>query len=88
MPARRKGSDLGRQRTRSTAMRNRTAQRTDEEIQQDNEDVRVNMVQLRESQSQEARAEQNQRRRLEQRKARPFVVDTRRANDQQRQQVH
>jgi len=43
---------------------------------------------LRESQSQEALAERNQQRRLEQRRARGFVVDTRGANDQQRQQVH
>ncbi|GFY58534.1 ATP-dependent DNA helicase [Trichonephila inaurata madagascariensis] len=69
-------------------MRNRRAQRTDEQIQQNNEDVRVNTGQLRESQSQEARAKQIQLRRLEQRQARRFVVDTRRQNDQQCQQVH
>ncbi|GFY76557.1 hypothetical protein TNIN_284591 [Trichonephila inaurata madagascariensis] len=62
MPERRKGSDLGRRTTRSTAMRNRRAQRTDEQIPQDNEDVRVNMAQLHETRSQEARAEQNQQR--------------------------
>lgn len=86
MPARRRGSDLGRRTTKFAYMRNRRAQRTDEQIQQYNEYVRVNMVQLRESQ--EARAERNQQRRLEQRQARQFVVDKRRANDQQRQQVH
>lgn len=49
MPARRNGSDLGRRTTRSTDMQNRRAQRTDEQIQQDNEDMRVHMAQLRES---------------------------------------
>ncbi|GFY49821.1 hypothetical protein TNIN_308121 [Trichonephila inaurata madagascariensis] len=67
MPAKRKGSDLGRRLTKSTALRNRRVQRTDERIQQNNVDVRVNMVQLRESQSQEARAEKIQQRQLEQR---------------------
>ncbi|GFY41475.1 hypothetical protein TNIN_104231 [Trichonephila inaurata madagascariensis] len=88
MPAKRKGSDLGRRMTKSTAMQNRRAQRIDEQVQENNEDVRVNMAQLRESQLQEARAEQIQLRRLEQRQARQFVVNTRRANGQQRQQVH
>ncbi|XP_025203820.1 uncharacterized protein LOC112600731 [Melanaphis sacchari] len=73
MPARRKGSDLVRRTTKSTIMRDRRAQ-------PNNENVRVNMVRMR-----EAQAEQNQKRRLE---ARQFVVDTRRKNDRQRQQVH
>ncbi|GFY55455.1 ATP-dependent DNA helicase [Trichonephila inaurata madagascariensis] len=88
MPAKRNGSDLGRRMTKSTVMRNRRAQGIDEQIQQNNEDVRGNMAQLRESQSQEARSEQIQLMQLEQRQAHRFVVDTPRANDQQHQQVH
>ena len=80
MPARRKGSDLARRTTRNTTMRDRRAQRTDEQIHQDNENMRVNVVRLR-----EAQAEQNQKRRLE---ARRFVVVTRRANDLHQQWIY
>jgi len=61
-------------------MRDRRAQIRDVQIQPNNENLRMNMVRLR-----EAQAEQDQIRRLE---ARQFVVDTRRANDRQRQQVN
>ena len=50
--------------------------------------VCVSMAQLRKSQSQETRVERNEQRRLEQRQAHRFVVNTRKANDRQRQQVH
>ncbi|GIY66199.1 helitron_like_N domain-containing protein [Caerostris extrusa] len=46
------------------------------------------MAHFRGSQSQEARDKRNRQRRLEQRQARRYVVNTRRAIDQQRQQVH
>ena len=60
MPARRKGSDLARRTNKSTIMRDRRAQRRYVQFQPNNENVRVNMVRLR-----EAQAEQNQKTRLE-----------------------
>ncbi|GIY12542.1 uncharacterized protein CDAR_17901 [Caerostris darwini] len=69
-------------------MQNRRAHRRDEQIQQDNADVHVSMAHFREPQLQEARDERNRQRRLEQRQARRYVVNTRRAIDQRRQQVH
>ncbi|GIZ00249.1 ATP-dependent DNA helicase [Caerostris extrusa] len=86
MPARRKRANLGRCTKKSAGMQNIRAHRRDEQIQQDNADVRVSMVHFRESQTQEARDERNRQRRLEQ--ARRYVVNTRRAINQQRQQVH
>jgi len=60
MPARRKGSDLGPSNDQKYIhARERRAQRRDLQIQPNNENVRVNMVRLR-----EAQAEQNQKRRL------------------------
>ncbi|GIY94532.1 ATP-dependent DNA helicase [Caerostris extrusa] len=56
MPARRKGTSLGRRTKKSAGMQNIRAHRRDEQIQEDNADVRV--------------------------------INTRRAIDQQRQQVH
>lgn len=53
MPARRQGANLGPRTNRATNMRNKRAQRIDEQIQQDNANILVSMVQLRESQSQE-----------------------------------
>ena len=47
---------LGRRSNKATNMRNSRAERTDEQIQQDNGNVRVSMSQLRASQLQEARA--------------------------------
>ncbi|GIY00651.1 uncharacterized protein CDAR_457521 [Caerostris darwini] len=67
-------------------MQNLRTHRRDEEIQQGNADVRVSMAHFRESQ--EARDVRNRQRRLEQRQARRYVVNTRRAIDQQCQQVH
>ena len=60
-------------------MRNSRAERTDEQIQQDNENVHVSMSQLRASQLQETQAEQNQQQ-LERRQACQFISDTHRAN--------
>lgn len=54
MQARRKGAHFGIRTNKATNMRNSRAERTDEQIQQDNENVRVSMSQLRASQSQEA----------------------------------
>ena len=61
---------------KATNKRNSKVERTDEQIQQDNENVRVNMSQLRASQLQEARAKRNQQRQLERRKARRFLIET------------
>ncbi|GIY55998.1 hypothetical protein CEXT_700641 [Caerostris extrusa] len=65
-------------------MQNISTHRTDEQIQQDNADVRVSMVHFRESQ--EARAERNRQKKI--RTKTRYVVNTRRAIDQQRQQEH
>ena len=65
-------------------MRNSRPERTDE---QDNENLPVNISQLRVSQLQEARAERNQQRQLKRRPARRFLIETHRANYRQRQQV-
>ena len=46
MPARRKGASLGRETRRAASVRNRRAQRMEEQIQQDNIDERVKMVQF------------------------------------------
>ena len=43
---------------------------------------------MHQAESEDARAERNEQRRLEQRQARRFIVSRRRANDQQRQKVH
>ena len=88
MPKIRKGANLSRRTINSRAMRDIRARRSGEPIQEDNADVRVRMVQLRESQSQEARDERNQQRQLERRETRRYIVDRRRGIDQQRQQVH
>jgi len=74
------GSDLAHRTTKTTTKRDIRAQRTDEQIHQDNEDMRANVARLRVTQD-----EQNQKRRSE---ARQFAVDARRANVRQRQQVH
>ncbi|GIX99527.1 hypothetical protein CEXT_729291 [Caerostris extrusa] len=55
-------------------MQNISAHRTDEQIQQDNADVRVNIAHFRETQSQEVRDERNRQRRLEQRQVHRYVV--------------
>ena len=88
LPERRKGAPLCHQTRRVKGMRNRRAQRTEDQIQQDNTDVRVRMAQLHQTESEDAQAERNEQRKLEQRQARRFIVSRRRANDQQRQQVH
>ncbi|GIY45233.1 helitron_like_N domain-containing protein, partial [Caerostris darwini] len=88
MPARCKGANLGRRTKKSASMQNIRAHRRDQQIQQDNADVRVSMAHFRGSKSQEACDERNRQRRLERRQARRYVVNTRRAIDQQRQQVH
>lgn len=88
MPARRKGANLCRRTQKNAVVRNIRVERTIEQIQEDNSNARVIMRDLHESQSQEARDERNLQRRSEQRQARRFVVNTRRAINQQRQQVH
>lgn len=88
MPKRRKGASLDRQTRRAASMRNRRAQRTEEQQQQDNTNARESMALLHQAESGDARAERNEQRSLEQRQARRFIVNRRRANDQQRQQVH
>jgi hypothetical protein len=88
MPKRRKGASLDRQTTTAASMRNRRAQRTEEQQQQDNDNARESMALLHQAESEDARAERNGQRRVEQRQARRFIVNRRRANDQQRQQVH
>lgn len=88
MPARRRGASIGRQTPRSASRRNTRAQRTEDQIQQDNTNVRVSMAQLRHAESGDVRAARNEQRRLEQRQARRLTVSRRRASDQQRQQVH
>jgi hypothetical protein len=51
---------LGCRTNKAINIRNSKVQRTDEQIQEENENVRVNMLQLRAFQSQKARAERNQ----------------------------
>ena len=62
MPARRKGASLGRQTRRAASMRNRRAQRTEDQIQQNNTDERVRMAQFHQAESKDARAERNEQR--------------------------
>jgi len=50
-------------------MRNIRAQRTEEQIQQQNTDAHVSMAQLRQEQSEDTRAERNEVIRLEQRQS-------------------
>ena len=88
MPARRKGASFGRQILRAASMRNKRAQRTEGRIQQDNTDASVRMAQLYQAESEDARPERNEQRRLEQRQACCFIVSRYRANDQKHQQVH
>jgi len=88
MPTKRKGANLSRNTSRSRSMRNTRAQRTEEQIQQQNTDARVSMAQLRQKQSEDTRAERIEVKRLEQRQSRLYTVNRRRTNDQQRQQVH
>ena len=45
------------------------------------------MGQLHQAESEDARAERNEQRRLEQKQARRFIVSRRRANDQQHQKA-
>ena len=46
------------------------------------------MVQLHQAESEDARVERNEQRRLEQKQERRFIVSRRRANDKQCQKVH
>jgi hypothetical protein len=87
MPTKLKGANLSRNTSRYRSMRNRRAERTEEQIQQQNTDARVSMAQLQE-QSEDTRAERNEVIRSEQRQSRRFTVNRRRTNDQQRQEVH
>ena len=51
-------------------MRNRRAQRTEDQIQQDNTDEHVRMAQFHQAKLEDARAQRIEQRRLEQRQAR------------------
>ncbi|KAL4083698.1 hypothetical protein QTP88_029014 [Uroleucon formosanum] len=55
-------------------MRNTRAQRTEEQIQEQNIDSRVSMAQLRQEQSEDTRAERNEVIRLEQRQSRLVIA--------------
>ncbi|GFS33023.1 ATP-dependent DNA helicase, partial [Nephila pilipes] len=85
MPTKRKGANLSRDTNKSRSIRNRRAQRTEEEVQEENTGARVRMAQLRQD---DTRAERNEVMRLEQRQSYRFTVNRRRVNDQQRQQAH
>ncbi|GFS50600.1 uncharacterized protein NPIL_247571 [Nephila pilipes] len=88
MPTKRKGANLSRDTNKSRSIRNRRAQRTEEQVQEENTGARVRMAQLRQEQLDDTRAERNEVMRLEQRQSLRFTVNRRRANDQQRQQAH
>ena len=76
MPATCKGTFLGRQIPRAATMRNRKSKRKEDQIQQDNTDVRERMAQLHRAESEDSRAERNEQK-LEQRKVRRFIVSRR-----------
>lgn len=82
MPTKRRGGNLSRDTSRSRSIRNIRAQRTEEQVQEENTRARVRMTRLRQEQSDDIRAG------LEQRQSHRFTVNRRRASDQQRQQAH
>ncbi|GFT39743.1 uncharacterized protein NPIL_56341 [Nephila pilipes] len=82
MPKKRKGANLSRDTNKSRSIRNRRAQRTEEQVQEENTGARVRMAQLRQEQLGDTRAERNEVMRLEQRQSHRFTVNRRRANDQ------
>ncbi|GFT84187.1 ATP-dependent DNA helicase [Nephila pilipes] len=88
MPAKRKRANLSRDTNKSRSIRNRRDIRTEEQVQEENTGARVRMAQLRQEQLDDTRAERNEVMRLEQRQSHRFIVNRRRANDQQRQQAH
>ncbi|GFT82493.1 ATP-dependent DNA helicase [Nephila pilipes] len=88
MPTKRKGANLSRDTNKSSSIRNRRAQRTEKQVQEENTGARVRMAQLRQEQLDDTRAERNEVMRLEQRQSHRFTINRRRANDQQRQQAH
>ncbi|CAL1293147.1 unnamed protein product [Larinioides sclopetarius] len=88
MPTKRKGANLSRDTNKSRSIRNRRAQRTEEQVQVENTGARVRMAQLRQEQLDDTRAERNEIMRLEQGQSRRITVNRRRENDQQRQQAH
>ena len=61
MPACRKGAFLA---VKHAELRNRKAQRMEDQIQQDNTDAHVRMAQLHQAELEDARAEGNEQRRL------------------------
>ncbi|GFT98206.1 ATP-dependent DNA helicase [Nephila pilipes] len=88
MPTKRKGANLSRDTNKYRSIRNRRAQRTEEQVQEENTGARVRKAQWRQEQLDDTRAERNEVMRLEQRQSHRFTVNRRRANDQQRQQAH
>ncbi|GFS73074.1 uncharacterized protein NPIL_48011 [Nephila pilipes] len=85
MPTKHKGANLSRDTNKSRSIRNRRAQRTEEQVQEENTGARVRMAQLRQEQLDDIRAERNEVMKLEQRQSHRFTVNRRRAKDQQRQ---
>lgn len=88
MPKRRRGASLGRKTCQATFMQNARAERNAEQIQQDNTDARESMARLHQVESEDARADRNEERRLEQRRSRRLTFNRLRVNEQQRQQAH
>lgn len=78
---------MSHQTNTTTNMKIRRGQRTDQQIQSDCTNMRVSLTHWRESRLQEERAEVNKKQRLDQRQTHRFIVNTRKANDRQRQQV-
>jgi hypothetical protein len=69
-------------------MRNKREQKTYGRTQSDNMNVFMSMVRLCKSQLHEERVERNEQRWSEQKQARRFAENTRKANDRQLQQMH
>ncbi|GFS55509.1 hypothetical protein NPIL_559871 [Nephila pilipes] len=65
MPTKREGANLSRDTNKSRSIRNRRAQRTEEQVQEENTGARVRMAQLRQEQLDDTRAERNEVMRLE-----------------------
>lgn len=85
MPRICKGSNLDHHSRKSIQTRNERAQRTNEQIQEEREITRHLMSQLRETQSQDARDEINEQRRIQQRQTLLFFTNRNRESNQQRQ---
>lgn len=87
MPTKRKRSNWGHQTSKAAEMRNRRAERTEDQMQLENTNMRVRIAQLRQVESEDTRVQRIELR-LEQIQEPRFTVDRRRTNDQQRQQLY